>query len=158
MGVLEFTSFTIAPANLIQSSNDLLHLEEPFTHDEIDSFVKALPNYKSPGPDGFNNEFMKASWGVIKQDLYDLCTSFFNNECCLQSINSSFINLIPKIQDASAVNDYRPISLLNSSVKLLNKLLARRLQSSIIPLIHKNQYGFIKTRTIQDCLRRKWLS
>ena len=27
-----------------------------------------------------------------------------------------------------------------------------RLQSKIISLIHKNQYGFIRTRTIQDCL------
>jgi hypothetical protein len=31
-------------------------------------------------------------------------------------------------------------------------LLANRLQKEIIPLIHQNQYGFIKTRTIQDCL------
>jgi hypothetical protein len=30
--------------------------------------------------------------------------------------------------------------------------MAERLQARIIPLIHKNQYGFIKTRTIQDCL------
>ena len=30
--------------------------------------------------------------------------------------------------------------------------MADRLQAIIIPLIHKNQYGFIKTRTIQDCL------
>jgi retron-type reverse transcriptase len=30
--------------------------------------------------------------------------------------------------------------------------MADRLQAVIIPLIHKNQYGFIKTRTIQDCL------
>jgi retron-type reverse transcriptase len=37
-------------------------------------------------------------------------------------------------------------------MKLITKLLANRLQKSIIPLIHKNQYGFIKHRTIQDCL------
>jgi retron-type reverse transcriptase len=37
-------------------------------------------------------------------------------------------------------------------MKLLTKILANRLQRIIIPLIHKNQYGFIKTRTIQDCL------
>jgi hypothetical protein len=37
-------------------------------------------------------------------------------------------------------------------LKLITKLIADRLQAVIIPLIHKNQYGFIKTRTIQDCL------
>ena len=37
-------------------------------------------------------------------------------------------------------------------MKLITKLLANRLQEVIIPLIHQNQYGFIKSRTIQDCL------
>jgi hypothetical protein len=30
--------------------------------------------------------------------------------------------------------------------------MANRLQAEIIPLIHPNQYGFIKSRSIQDCL------
>jgi hypothetical protein len=47
---------------------------------------------------------------------------------------------------------FRPISLLNSALKLLTKLLANRLQKVILDLVHKNQYGFIKSRTIQDCL------
>jgi len=37
-------------------------------------------------------------------------------------------------------------------VKLLTKLLPNRLQSQIKNLIHQNQYGFIKSRIIQDCL------
>jgi retron-type reverse transcriptase len=40
----------------------------------------------------------------------------------------------------------------NTTVKIITKLLANNLQSAIIPLIHENQYGFIKSRTIQDCL------
>jgi hypothetical protein len=37
-------------------------------------------------------------------------------------------------------------------MKILTKLLANRLQSFMSRLIHKNQYGFIKGRSIQDCL------
>jgi len=37
-------------------------------------------------------------------------------------------------------------------MKLITKLLANRLQSVIQNIIHKNQYGFIQSRTIQDCV------
>jgi retron-type reverse transcriptase len=50
------------------------------------------------------------------------------------------------------VNDFRPISLLNCSINLLTKILAERLQKIILLLLHANQYVFIKSRTIQDCI------
>lgn len=60
--------------------------------------------------------------------------------------------LIPKKDNPHITNDFRPISLLNLSLKLLTKLLANRLQKVILSVIHVNQYGFLKGRTIQDCL------
>jgi len=59
---------------------------------------------------------------------------------------------IPKKDGLQRVTDYRPISLLNTSIKLLTKLLANKLLGSIKSIIHNNQYGFIKSRTIHDCL------
>jgi hypothetical protein len=63
--------------------------------------------------------------------------------------------ILPSFQkkgDAQKVSDYRPISLLNNSIKIITKVLANRLQLVLPTLIHKNQYGFVKQRTIQDCL------
>ena len=79
--------------------------------------IKSLPNDKSPGPDGFNNEFMKKCWPIIKHDFYKLCNDFFEESVCLRSINSSYITLIPKVDNACLVTDFRPISL---SILLLN--------------------------------------
>jgi hypothetical protein len=67
----------------------------------------------------------------------------------MQSINGSYITLLPKKNSRINLNDNKPILLLNSSVKLLTKLLANRLHG-VIELT--NQYGFIKDRSIQDCL------
>lgn len=67
-------------------------------------------------------------------------------------MHGSHITLLPKKSPPLTVSDYRPIYLLNMSIKLVTKILANRLQKVITNLIHKNQYGFIKRRTIQDCL------
>jgi hypothetical protein len=138
--------------NLIQGSLDLAQLVEPFTTEEIDQVIKEMPSEKTPGPDGFNALFLKKCWPIIKNDFYKLCNDFYERQVSLQAINSSLITLIPKVNNPSSTGDFRPISLLNSGLKLITKLLSKRLQTVILSLVHKNQYGFIKSRTIQDCL------
>jgi hypothetical protein len=48
----------------------------------------------------------------------------------MQSINGSHIVLLPKKNAPVSVVDYHPISLSNTSVKLLTKLMSNRLQKS----------------------------
>jgi hypothetical protein len=131
---------------------EFLALENPFSDKEIEDVIKDLPNEKSPGPDGFNNEFIKNCWKIIGTDVKALIHDFFEEKISLESINSSFITLVPKVESPTSPCDFRPISLLNSVVKIITKLLANRLQKIILKLVHKNQYGFLKNRSIQDCL------
>jgi hypothetical protein len=70
----------------------------------------------------------------------------------MQNINGSHVVIVRKKEDPASVNDYRAIYLLNISVKILNKILANRLQRVMLRFIHANQYGFIKGRSIKDCL------
>jgi hypothetical protein len=130
----------------------LENLSQPFTQEEIDKVVANMPSDKSPGPDGFSGLFLKVCWPVIKYDFYLLCHEFWEGTVNLQSINDSFITLIPKVLSPEGPNDFRPISLLNICLKLLTKLMANRLQERILEMVHGNQYGFLKSRTIQDCV------
>ena len=59
LGQSEFTSMLLDLGSLLRAHQDLSFLEEPFTHEEIDSVVASLPSDKSPGPDGFNTDFIK---------------------------------------------------------------------------------------------------
>jgi hypothetical protein len=127
-------------------------LEVPFTREGIVNVVKDMPNEKSPGPDGFNNEFIKSCWSIVGEDIIQLIQQFFDEFFSLESINSSLITLIPKSESPTSPNDFRPISLLNSVLKIITKILANRLQKIILKLVHKNQYGFLKKRSIKDCL------
>jgi hypothetical protein len=137
---------------LITPRDNLEALGAPINREEIDTIVKRLPSDKAPGPDGFNGLFTKRCWNIIRNDFYQLCDDFFEGNTSLEGSNNSFIVLIPKKNSPESVNDYRPISFMNLAPKLVTQILADRLQTEIICLVHKNKYGFVKSRTIQDCL------
>jgi hypothetical protein len=152
LGSSDFIGIDFDLQSLLTPHDSLQWMDPPFTKQVIDNIIKSLPSDRSPGPDGFNTNFVKKCWHVIAQDFYDLCDKFHQGDVCLKSINGSYIILVPKKDNPQKVGDYRPISLLNNNMKILTKLLANRLQTSMAMLVHKNQYGFIKGRIIQDCL------
>jgi hypothetical protein len=88
-----------------------------------------MPGDKAPGSDGFTSAFLKACWDIIKKDIMEAANAFhclrFSNP---QLIISANIILIPKKDGADTVEDFRPISLIHSFVKVITKALAPRLQ------------------------------
>jgi hypothetical protein len=80
-----------------------------------------MPPDKAPGLDGFNGIFLKKCWHIVKNNIYTLCDDFYNGTINLECINTSFITLVPKISNPEGVNDFRPISLLNGSLKNLDE-------------------------------------
>lgn len=132
----EATIMVINPQELIQPQDDLSWLHQPFTQEEINEVVSSMPTQKSPSLDGFNTDFIKRCWPLIKEDFYALCQGFYEENICLQSINGSYITLVPKVDTPLTVSDFRPISFLNTCIKLITKILANRLQRIILELIH----------------------
>lgn len=76
-----------------------------------------------------------------------------------ESMREALIVLIPKPgKNPQECESYRPISLINSDVKILAKVLAGRLTSVILKLINLDQTGFILGRCTQMNLRRLYVN
>jgi len=95
--------------------------------------------------------FYKKCWSIIKEDLVQAVMSFYGHRTArLDLINEENIVMLPKIQDVASLSYYRPISLINSVVKIITKILANRLAPHLNSLVSHAQNAFIKKRCIHD--------
>ena len=95
-------------------------------------------------------QFYQSFWDIIKDDIFRIFTAFYDNNLDVSKFNLASICLIPKKEDALTVRNFRPISLINCSFKLITKLLADRLALVMDSLIDFSQTAYIKDRLILD--------
>nr|GEU52957.1 RNA-directed DNA polymerase, eukaryota [Tanacetum cinerariifolium] len=132
------------------SADQSIDLESNVTIEEIKRAVWDCGIDKSPGPNGFIFGFYRRYWDIIKKDVADAVSFFFISGNFPKGGNSSFIALIPKMQDAKVVKDYRPISLIGGLYKIIIKILANRLVGVLGELVNEVQSAFIVNRQILD--------
>lgn len=68
----------------------------------------------------------------------------------LKQVNSTVVNLIPKIQNATSVKDYRPVACCSIVYKMISTIVTNRLQFVTGNIVHCAQAGFIPGRSIAD--------
>nr|GEY68398.1 RNA-directed DNA polymerase, eukaryota [Tanacetum cinerariifolium] len=125
-------------------------LERSVTFDEIKRAVWDRGTNKSPGPDGFIFDFIRRYWKVIDKDVVKVVEELFVSSKFPPGSNSSFITLISKTQDAKMVKDFRPISLIGSTYKIITKIMANRLSIVISDVVSDVQSAFVSNRQIPD--------
>ena len=93
-----------------------------YSEEEIRKAVFQMEHNKVPGPDGFLAEFYQNFWDIVKSDLLDLFAELHEGQLDLFRINFGEIILLPKVNDAERIQQYRQICLLNVCFKIFTKV------------------------------------
>lgn len=120
------------------------------TYEEMMEIVVKLKNRKSPGPDKIEAELIKFADESIWQRLYQLIKEVWEKREMPQDWTKALICPIHKKGSRSVASNYRPISLLNVTYKILSQLINNMLKQESENKIGRYQAGFRSGKSVID--------
>lgn len=113
-----------------------------------------MKNDKSPGTDGFSAEFFKMFWVDLGDFLFRSLLFSYGKGILSHTQKQGIITLLPKGNRLKEyLKNWRPITLLNVSYKLISGTIAFKMKAVLDKLVHENQKGFIAGRYIGENTR-----
>jgi hypothetical protein len=127
--------------------------------------IKSQKNNKTPGPDGLRAELTKWLNKETSHILLNLYDAAFRSNTYYPSLGKANIVQINKKGDATNMDNYRPISLLQTAYNIPAAMMKHRLSKGLDAWITDTQYGFgpnrstshaiFMARRLQDMAERK---
>ena len=117
-------------------------MNRPIISTELEAVIKNLPKNKSPGPDGFTGEFYQ----TFREELMPILLKLFQKIAKEHyETHSTRPPSIKPNKDNTKKENSRSISLMNIDEKILNKILANRIQQHIKKLIQHDQFSLVQS-------------
>ena len=127
-------------------------LDQPITMDELLEAVKKGKQRHSPGQDGICHEFCKQMWDIVKHDMLGTINHTYTEGPVSDAQKYGHILCLPKKVASASPEDYRPLTILNTGYKLLNRITANRLRPWMKDILHHNQYCGRNDQTIFEAI------
>ncbi|KAJ7558752.1 hypothetical protein O6H91_04G054100 [Diphasiastrum complanatum] len=139
LDILSYCSFSFSLS--FEESSSLC---SPLSLEELHSALKAMNRDKTPGPNWVTPNFFLDHWNVDGLALLRSIHSAFSSGSFPASLSQGLIKLVPKIVSPSNIFDYRPLTMLNTSYKIVAKAITKRIAPFLPTHLSKCQSGFIK--------------
>ena len=126
-------------------------LDEPLLLAEVEIAINQLKKEKCPGIDGLPIEFYVKFLPNIKHVLHSMFLAVISGHLKMfpESCRTGIVSLLEKKgKDQLFIENWRPLTLLCCDYKILSKAISNRIETVIHELIHSDQTGFLKGRSI----------
>lgn len=120
------------------------------TIQEVENAIKELKNNKAPGEDSVPSELIKAGGARLAKEIHKLILNIWEKEVIPNEWKEAIVIPIHKKGDKKECTNYRGISLLNCTYKVLSKILQKRLEEYTSNIIGEHQAGFTRGRSTTD--------
>lgn len=127
-------------------------LDSPIQQQELNKAVVQMKDHKTPGPDGLPIEFYKTFWEKLRKPFEAMTHQVLEQGFPVDMLRSITTLLGKKDRDPLWLDNWRPISLLNSDYKIIAKTFVNRLNKVLPDIIDLDQKGFVKGRYIGENL------
>ncbi len=132
-----------------QSSNDYAIT---FSEDDVRRELRRVNVRKAAGPDGITGRVLRS----CADQLAGLFTSIFNESLATSVVPTPFkksvIIPVPKNSKPSCLNDYRPVALTSTVMKVFERLLKKHICSSIPATLDPLQFAYRPNRSTDDAI------
>ena len=126
----------------------------PTSSDEVDKLVKKMKASTTTGHDGISSSLLKAVLPEINSTLIHIFNLSLSTGVVPSQLKIAKVVPIYKAGDSHHFNNYRPISILPSISKVLERIIYNRIFDFISKhnILCSNQYGFRPNRTTHMAL------
>ena len=112
------------------------------TLSDLEVGIKGMSKNKTPGEDGIPVDFYKVFWKEIKEVFHTVMLQCYEDKSLHSTARRGILNLIPKTgKDTRYVKNLRPITLLNTDYKIIEKAVANKMTPALEHIIHQDQRG-----------------
>ena len=121
---------------------------------EIDSIIRSLRSKHSTGQDNISTTLIKALRQELTEPITLIANQMLNTAIFPSRLKTAKVKPLHKKGNKQNMNNYRPISLLPSISKILEKVILQQLSQHFTTnhLFFDNQYGFRKNRSTEHAL------
>ncbi|CAI7880494.1 unnamed protein product, partial [Closterium sp. NIES-54] len=126
-------------------------LQGDWTEKEVRQALREMASNKTPGKDRLPKEVFELHWDVLGKHVMALVRDFTSSSLPT-SVKDAVTILLHKKGAKEQLENYRSITLLNISYKVLVRVLASRIKRILHRVISREQFCFIPGRRMSDAV------